>query len=252
MAVRALLPVLLVILTCAVAGAQPASDQLVSANAAASAGDWQRVDAIVAPLLQRQMGPTHLAEAHRLAGLAAYFQQRFPAAETHFVEYLKLELDARLDPAVYPPDAVTFFQDVQVRHAAELRARRPKQKRYWLLNLIPPGGQIQNGERTKAIVLGSALGVFAVANISTFLVLSSWCKSTSGPGGNGVTCDENKDRSNAASTMKLINVVSAVGLAITYVYGVYDGVSGYRRNSERQPYLMPVSGGGVVGIGGKF
>ncbi len=243
---------LLLVLACAVASAQPASDQLVSANAAASAGDWQRVDAIVGPLLQTRLGPTHLAEAHRLAGLASYFQQRLPSAEAHFVEYLKLELDARLDPAVYPPDAVTFFQDVQVRHAAELRARRPKQKRYWLLNLIPPGGQIQNGERTKAIVIGSAIGVFALANVSSFLLLTSWCKSTSGDGGNSVTCDENKDRSSAASQLKVINIVSAVGLTVTYLYGVYDGVSGYRRRSERRPYLIPTTSGAVVGIGGSF
>ncbi len=249
MALRAMV---LLALWCGIAVAQPASDQLAAASAAAAAGDWPRVDALITPILQDSLGPTHLAEAHRLAGLAAYFQSRLPAAETHFVAYLKLELDARLDPALYPPDVITFFQDVQVRHAAELRARRPKQKRYWLLNLIPPGGQIQNGERTKAIVVGSLVGAFVVANVTTFLVLSKWCRSTNGLGGSSATCDDGKDRSSTAAQLRGINIASGIGLIVTYVYGVYDGVSGYRRRSERTPFVIPTSGGGVVGIGGRF
>ncbi len=248
----ALKAIVLVALMAGLAVAQPASDQLATANAAASAGDWQRVDALVTPLLRASLGATHLAEAHRLAGLAAYFQSRLPAAEAHFVEYLKIDLDARLDPALYPPDVVTFFQDVQVRHAAELRARRPKQKRYWLLNLIPPGGQIQNGEKTKAIVVGSLIGAFAIANVTTYIVLKRWCDPVTGDGGSSVTCDSLKDRSSTASQLRGINIVSGIGLIVSYVYGVYDGVSGYRRRSERTPFVMPTSGGGVVGIGGSF
>jgi hypothetical protein len=244
--------VLALAFACGIATAQPASDQLATANAAASAGDWPRVDAIVLPLLQGRLGPTHYAEANRLAGLSAYFQQRLPAAEAHFLAYLKVDLDARLDPTIYPPDVVTFFQDVQVRHSAELRSRRPKQKRYWLLNLIPPGGQLQNGERTKAIVVGSLVGAFAVANVSTFVLLNRWCKTVSGSTGNSVTCDENKDRSTTASRLQTINVVSAIGLSVSYLYGVYDGVTGYRKRSETRPFVIPTSGGGVVGLGGSF
>lgn len=249
MALRILLALAML---CGVATAQSTSDQLATANAAASAGDWPRVDAIVLPLLRGSLGPTQHAEANRLAGLSAYFQQRLPAAEAHFLAYLKIELDARLDPTIYPPDVVTFFQDVQVRHAAELRARRPKQKRYWLLNLIPPGGQIQNGEHTKAIIVGSLVGAFAIANVSTYVLLNSWCKTVAGSNGNSVTCDENKDRSTTASRLQTINVVSAIGLTVSYIYGVYDGVTGYRKRSERRPFVMPTSGGGVVGIGGTF
>lgn len=248
----ALRTLLLVALWCGIAAAQPASDQLAAANAAAGAGDWPKVDALVTPILGAQLGPTHRAEAHRLAGLAAFFQQRLPVAEVHFVEYLKLDLEARLDPALYPPEVITFFQDVQVRHAAELRAHRPKQKRYWLLNLIPPGGQIQNGEKTKAIVVGGLLGAFAVANIGTYVILKSWCQPVSGTGGSSATCDDNKNRANTAAQLRALNIASGVGLIVTYVYGVWDGVSGYRRRSERRPFLMPASGGGIVGISGSF
>jgi hypothetical protein len=249
MAVKTLLAL---VVACGVALAQPA-DRLRDGNAAAAAGDWARVTAIVEPLLRGQLSQADLAEAHRLAGLAAYFQRQLPTAETHFVAYLKLDLDGRLDPSVYPPDAVTFFQDVQMRHAAELRARRPKQRRFWLLNLIPPGGQIQNGESKKAVVVASLLGVLAIAHVSSWFILDSWCTKVSGSSGSSVTCDEPRDRASTAASLKTLNTFTGVLWIATYVYGVYDGVSGFRKRSrEQQMFVMPTSGGGVVGIGGSF
>jgi hypothetical protein len=244
---------LVLVLACGVAAAQTPADRLREGNAAAAAGDWPKVAAIVHPLLHGQLPTTELAEAHRLAGLAAYFQKQLPLAETHFVAYLKLDLDGRLDPSVYPPDVVTFFQDVQVRYQAVLRARRPKQKRYWLLNLLPPGGQIQNGERTKGIVIASLLGSLGAAHVATWFILDSWCTEVRGTSGASVTCDEPRDRSSSASSLRTLNLVTGIGFLATYFYGVYDGVSGYRkRTREQQLYLMPTSGGGVVGIGGRF
>src|SRR6185295_19835054 len=105
---------------------------------------------LVDPLLRQQLPPGDLAEAHRLAGIAAFFAQRNTDAETHFLAYLRIDLDGRLDPALYPPDVVAFFNDVASRHAAELRAQRAAlPKRSWWLTLLPPLGQRQNGDRTK-------------------------------------------------------------------------------------------------------
>jgi len=237
-----------------VAVAQPAADRLRDGNAAAAAGDWQRVRTIVDPLFHIPIARNDLAEAHRLAGLAAYFLHEPKAAENHFLSYLQIDLDGRLDPSLYPPDVVSFFQDVQVRHAAELRARRPKPRRYWLLNLIPPGGQIQNGERTKAIVVGSLLGTFALANVSSYFILKSWCQQVTGENGTSVICDDTRDRSRSASHLRTVNLISGVGLILTYLYGVYDGVHGYRQRQREQvvPFVVPATGGGVVGVGGRF
>src|SRR5438874_7564024 len=117
--------VLLVVAAASLARAQPASPQVIEpsvalrdANAAAIAGDWQRVGELVDPLLVHALSPADVAEAHRLAGLAAFFQHRSADAETHFLAYLRLDLDARLDPALVPPEAVTFFDAVRARHAA--------------------------------------------------------------------------------------------------------------------------------------
>ena len=213
---------------------------LREANAAATAGDWARVAAYVEPLLAQSLERTDLAEAHRLAGIAALYAQppRRDIAERHFLEYLRIDLDGQLDPSLYPPEVITFFSDVRARHAAELRARRPKTKRYLVLNLLPPWGQFQNGERTKGIVLGSMLGVFLTANVASYLVLRSWCTKLNGMNGTSAGCDETTNRNDSAETLRRINITAGVGLIITYVYGVYDGVRGYGR-TRREPTLMP-------------
>jgi len=230
---------------------QPTADRLRQGNDAAAAGDWALVTQLVSPLLQGQLSANDLAEAHRLAGIAAYYQLKTGEAEAHFLEYLKLELDGRLDPALYQPDVVTFFNDVRTRNSGMLRARRPKTRRYFVLNLIPPAGQIQNGERTKALVIGGLIAAFAIGNVTTYLVLRSWCNEVSGSGGNSVTCDEAS--ASRTSRMRALNVMTGIGLIVTYAYGVYDGVTGYRRRArEQQPFVAPINGGGVVGISGSF
>ncbi len=252
MAVRALL---VLALAAGVAAAQPGSapsDALREANGAAAAGDWGRVAALVDPLVRGALPPSDLAEAYRLSGMAAFYHQRRDLAEAHFLAYLKIDLDGRLDPALYPPDVVGFFDEVRTKHQAELRARRPKPRRYWQLNLIPPGGQIQNRERGKAWVIGGLIGAFAIGNVTTYLVLHSWCTRVSGDGGSSVTCDEGKDRAGSATTLRAINIVSGVGLIAAYAYGVYDGARNYRRQEQVQPFVAGVAGGGVVGIGGSF
>jgi hypothetical protein len=249
MTARALLAV---VVLCATASAQTPADALREGNNAAAAGDWPRVSTLVGPLLRDQLPPADLAEAHRLAGIAAFFLNRRLDAEQHFVTYLRIELDGGLDPALYPPEVVNFFNDVRSRHDSEIRKRRPKPRRYWLLNLVPPGGQIQNGERTKAYVIGGLLGALAITNVTTFFVLRSWCTSVTGTEGSSVTCDDGKDRSSTAATLKIINIASGVGLILTYGFGVYDGVKGYRRKESMQPFVAPASGGGVVGVLGSF
>ena len=249
MALKALL---VLALAAGVAAAQTPSDALRDANGAATAGDWSRVAALVDPLIRGSLPPADPAEAYRLSGMAAFYQQRRDVAEAHFLAYLKIDLDGRLDPALYPPEVVGFFDEVRTKHQAELRARRPKARRYWLLNLIPPGGQIQNRERGKAWVIGGLIGAFAIGHVTTYLVLSSWCTRVSGSGGSSVTCDEGKDRTGSAQALRAINLLSGVGLIAAYAFGVYDGATNYRRQESIRPFVAGVAGGGMLGIGGRF
>jgi hypothetical protein len=254
---------LVVLAVCvAVARAQPVqtSDVLRDANTSALAGDWPRVSTLVDPLLRQQLPPTDLAEAHRLAGIAAFFAQRNTDAETHFLAYLRIDLDGRLDPALYPPDVVGFFNDVASRHAAELRAlRAPPSRPSWLWTLIPPIGQYENGDRTKAYVLGGALGALLIANLVTYAYLRSWCDHTDGSAGGALTCSDgpgsSKDATRAAERIRPINIASGIGFWVVYAYGVYDGIRGYRRISRErqlQPYVSVSTEQSVLGVVGRF
>jgi hypothetical protein len=232
------------------AAADPAS-ALRDANAAATAGEWERVQSLADGLLgpsQAELAPTDRAEADRLAGLASFFLQRKAAAETYFVAYLKLDLDGHLDPAVYPPEVVNFFNEVRARHAGELHAVRPQPKRYWPLALLPPVAQFQNGERVKGIVVGSLLGALLATNITTYFVLRSWCHNP------GSTCDASgKNHFRSAETLSGVNALTGVGFILTYAYGVWDGVRGYRRRSvELAPYMNATSDTTSFGVVAAF
>lgn len=242
----------------AIASAQPEeppelqtpSELLRAGNSAATAGEWVKVTSLVNIALRVQLPSAELAEAHRLAGLAAYFTGDREGAEQHFLDYLRLDLDGQLDPALYPPDAIVFFTDVKTKYADELRARRPKPqpKRYAILSVVPVVAQLQNGDRTKALVLGAAITAFAGTNIGTFAVLKSWCSADH-------TCDSSSDHTSAAGKVRAVNIISGVGLILTLGYGVYDGVTGYRRDTREraaQPMVSFGNGDAFVGVAGAF
>lgn len=236
-----------------IASAQPGYDPtsaLRDANAAAVAGAWPTVAALTAPLVgASSIARTDRAEALRLHGLAAFFTGDAALAERDFVAYLHLEPDGHLDPALYPPEAINFFNDVRARHAAELRAARPPPARYAALTLVPPFAQFQNGERTKGWVLLGLLGAFAGANISTYFVLRAWCHDP------GDTCDaDGKNHVHAARALSYANTFTGLALIATYVYAVYDGVHGYRQRSHL--YVAPDVVNGTTslsfGVVGRF
>lgn len=248
----------LVALCTALAAAQPGattSEVLRAGNNAALAGDWSRVKQLVDPLLGRRLAPSDLGEAHRLAGIAAFFQQRSDLAEGHFVAYLRIDLDGRLDPALYPPDVVSFFNDVASRHAADLRALRNRPTRSWYLTLVPPFGQFQNGDRTKGYVIGGLLGALLVTNLTTYALLRQWCEHTQGTSGGGLTCNDPSDHNRAAAQIRPYNIASGFGAIAVYLFGVYDGIQGYRQRTREQalqPFARVSPDGSVVGISGSF
>lgn len=230
------------------------SELLRAGNAAALAGDWATVAALVDPLFLRPLASADLGEAHRLAGIAAFFRQRLDDAERHFVGYLQIDLDGRLDPALYPPEVLAFFNDVASRHASELRALRIRPRRFWWLTLIPPAGQWQNGDHTKAFILGGTLAGLLGTNIATYTLLRQWCEHTEGSGGGGLSCEDGGNHNRAATRVRPINIGSGVAFLAVYLYGVFDGVRGYRRKISPavQPFVSTTTERNVVGIQGSF
>jgi hypothetical protein len=255
MVIRVLAVAVAMLAWASVARGQPAaavSDTLREANTAALAGDWPRVSELVGPLLDQSLARTDLAEAHRLVGIAAFFQQHREQAESHFVNYLRIEVDGRLDPALYPPDVIAFFNDVASRHAVELRAmrRQPKQ-RWWWLTLLPPFGQLQNGDRGKAYAIGGAFAASLTVNLVTYGYLRAWCSHNDGSAGGALTCNDGGDHTAAARALRPWNIGSGIALIAIYAYGVYDAIAGYRRVSRERSLQPFVAGSGtsvVVGV----
>jgi hypothetical protein len=71
-----------------------------------------------------------------------------------------------------------------------------------------------------------------------------------GDEGGSVVCD---DRESSASKLRVVNIASGVGLVIAYVYGVYDGVSNFRRRDERvQPFVSATTESTLIGVSGRF
>ncbi len=229
------------------------SEVLRSSMDAATAGDWQKVSQLMETLLRGQLGQAELAEAHRLAGLAAFFQDRKPDAERHFLAYLQLDLDGQLDAALYPPDVIVFFADVKAKNNAELRARRPKQKRYWIMSILPPAAQFQNGDNTKGAILTGALVLLVGTNLVTYGLLSSWCSTDRTCDGSSIDTAD-RDRTSAAGKARIINLASGIGAILTFAYGVYDGVSGYRRDTRERATAYVSSSGtdAFIGVAGSF
>ncbi len=211
---------------------------LRAADAEGAAGDWARAAALVDSLDLATLGAADLAQAHRLRGLAAFFANDTATADRELFAWLQLDLDARLDPAVTPPEAISFFEGVRARHDAELRALRPKVARHYAsLNLLPPWGQFQNGDRTKGWIIAGAGAALLVADVGSYAMLRHWCSSAD------LTCDNNGDRRGDARTMRTVNLVAGGALVALYVYGVVDGFVGYR--APRHELLIAPTGDGA-------
>jgi hypothetical protein len=248
----------IVALAAATAAAQPPSlapDPAVvlrEGNAAATAGDWSRVADLVGPLVKTQLkSEADRAEAHRLLGLAFLFKGLKDFADDQFLEYLKLEPDGRLDPTLYPPEAIEELAKVHSMHESEiLRARRPKTRRLGWLRWVPVASQFQNGQRTKAwLILGAGVA-FGATSFTSYLVLKDWCR-------NGNTsCDSPGHRSaKAAVYLRAVDNVASAAFIATIVYAVCDGVIVYKNKSTREKlsaFASPVSNGALVGFTGSW
>ena len=251
---RRLAAVLALALAARLAAAQAPSDALRDGNTAATAGDWARVSALVDPLLRGAAARPPISP--RRTGSPAS-RRSSPAqrdvAEAHFLAYLRIDLDGHLDPALYPPDVVGFFNDVRATH--QRRAARAAPQGAALLAAEPdPAGRPVPERRAHEGVRGRRPARRARDRQrhdlprAALVVHARW----PAPAARASTCDDGRRPRRGASTLRAINIATGIGLIVTYVYGVYDGVRGYRRRESIQPFVAPVAGGGLLGVGGAF
>jgi hypothetical protein len=195
------------------------ADPLADARAKLVEAAYDEAAALAEPLARDPALPAaERAEANRVYGLALFFLGRRDEADAALLVYLKLEPDAHLDPALVPPEAVVFFEEVRTRHAGEILVTRPRppppppRKYYPILNLLPPFGQFQNGHPVKGWLIAAAEVAFLAVNIATYAMLRANCA-------NDLTCDDQ----GTADVMRTLNQMSFALFVSTYVIGVVDG-----------------------------
>jgi peptidoglycan hydrolase-like protein with peptidoglycan-binding domain len=216
-----------------VAHAQEVSSSrwIAQANAALSAGDYARAEAAVRMVIARpSVRRVERAEAYRILGILKFYGESTEEARVAFLSFLKLDPDAHLDPALVPPEAITLLEDVRIQHQTEIDAMRmtPPVKRYLALNLVPVGGQIQNGDGTKAVLVAAGFVVLAGTNLGSYAWLKQRCASDLVCGSK----NEN-DKPQTANALRTVNLVSGGALIALYLYSVVDGVRGYRKLQAR-------------------
>jgi hypothetical protein len=210
------------------AEATPAA-QLQRAADRLARGDHAGAAAVAGAIAQRpdRLEPADRAEAWRIYGLALFFLGRRADAEAALLRYLALDIDAHLDPVLVPPEAIVFFEDVRARHAAELRASRPppRRRRRAVLNLLPPLGQFQNGDRAKGWTIAATGGLLLAAHVTTYWTLRSWCADDR-------TCGAG--RTDTARAVRVVNLTTGVGVLAVYTYGAIDGFIRHRRRASAE------------------
>jgi hypothetical protein len=141
------------------------------------------------------------------------------AAKGAFLDWLALEPRARLDPTLVRPEVVDFFERLRAEHRDELlREVERRRPRTAVLNLLPPAGQYQNGQRTKfAVLLAAEVGLLAL-NLTTGIILYQ------SHGADGTFAQDFP-----YDALTALNWTSFAALAGVLLYGVIDGFVVYQR-----------------------
>ena len=155
-------------------------------------------------------------EALALLGIGLALSGARAGAEAAFLERLRTDPRAKLDPTTTRPDIVALFENVRRQHEGELqRTAHERSGKRFVWNLLPPAGQIQNGDRGRALMIGGVELITLAGAITTTAVLRSWEK----PG------HQFGSHTDDARTLRTLNAVSVALLAVTVVVGIFDAVT---------------------------
>jgi len=212
---------------------------LVRATAAYEYGDMVQVVDAARPVAEGTLACSveQRARALRFLGIGLFLTNRALGAENAFVELLRVDPHARLDPTTTRPEVVAFFEDIRHRHVAREWASRS-----FIWNFLPPVGQFQNGESATGWVVGG----LEVAALATFvgckLLSRSWRNPDNSYGPSG-------SRNSDERTVRVVEYASAGVFAAAYLYGVIDGIVHYYRppdeTSSSLSLLVFPGGGGL-------
>jgi hypothetical protein len=242
-------------------------------------GEFGRAVEILGPLLYpepRLQSGQKIVEAHRLLGVAYLFQKQDQEARKEFRKLLQIRPDYRLDPLLFPPEVVDFFNAVRREHGAELsslEARRASaekrakedcenaraepvvvEKRLlrnsYYVNFIPFGaGQFQNSQRSKGwaffagqVTLGAISLSAQIANLALYgLRPTRACQYDLGRDCPSEYIDHRAE--NRARWLTRVQIGAGVLFFASVGWGIIDAISYYQpetvmaKNSARLPRL---------------
>ncbi|HEY3352364.1 MAG TPA: hypothetical protein VGQ83_03880 [Polyangia bacterium] len=211
-------------------------------------GQYHAAVALLRPLVEEErLQGADRGQALRAYGVALFLLGRRGGAEAAFLLLLRAEPRARLDPALVPPEAIGFLEEVRVRHSGDVgRALRAEQPSAWL-NLLPPLGQFQNQQRAKAWTLLALEVAFLGLDLGTYWALRGM------PRADGTVASES-----TFNAVKSLNIVAFSLLAGTLVYGIVDGCYFHRARAATRERLgarlVPAAlpGGAALALGADF
>ena len=233
------------------------SQKLDDARAQFRAGEYKAVIATVFPLLFPSPAlatEAELTEAFLLLGVSYFEIDDLENAETNFEEALIIDPEMTLDPDVYSPKVIDFFEKIrqaskdtlekairdrqlrQYRDALKAMRQVNVEKHSYLINFVPFGaGQFQNGERGKGRLFAISEGVLGGVSLLSFLVLSAdygWPR-------HSIPLDE-VDR---ARNLQALHVSTGVAFSVLYAWGVVDALLNYSpevvTTTQIDPSLLP-------------
>ncbi len=214
-----------------------ATAALDRASAAYEYGEMKEVVEFTRPVVEGAMPatPVEREKALRLLGIGLYLTGRTGGAGTQFLDLLRLNPRARLDPTTTRPEVVAFFEEVRRRHAGEIAdAARARRSLAW--NFLPPVGQFQNGDPRRGYAILGLEVASLIGAISTKVTLDRQRK-------------DGADTSPSVRSLRAMNWVSVGLLAGTYVYGVVDGFLRADNQSDEPESALSVvvfpTGGGL-------
>jgi hypothetical protein len=166
-------------------------------------------------------------EALRAYGISCVLVDRKTAAEGAFLLLLQADPGAHLDRSLVRPEAVAVFDAVRARNRDALLSayKKGRRKRYAILNLLPPAGQLQNRDFKKGYtLLGVELALLGL-NVTSGSLLYAWR-------GDHQDFPGHED---TARALRPVNWVSFGALITVVAYGIIDGiVVGHRRTLEER------------------
>jgi hypothetical protein len=203
---------------------------LERARAAYEYGDMEMVVDSARLVAEGRSRPAQRVQALRFLGIGLFLTGRPEGAETAFFELLRQKPDARLDPTHTRPDVVAFFETVRARHATEIEQARPS--KYFLLALLPPVGQFQNGDRGRAVTFAAIEAVSLGLAIGTYVQLRAWRNPAD---------DTFGAHTDDARALKVLNNVSLGIFAATVTVGIIDGIANFHHTDDTPPlaFLTP-------------